>query len=103
MTREIPTSSEFMDRVFVQINLLLGETSIQGLIRNFDARFERNWNGGFSVGLFDLFTGVKRAPRSQKRKSPLSSGVINDDPGSNAHRGSFSNSSIAFSTPQLLK
>ena len=47
--------------------------------------------------------GVKRAPRSQKRKSPLSSGVINDDPGSNAHRGSSSNSSIAFSTPQLLK
>ena len=35
-----------LSEIFVQINLLLGATSIQGLIRNFDVRFERNWKGG---------------------------------------------------------
>ena len=71
MTRKIPTSSEFMDRVFVHINLLFGKTSIQGLIRNFDARFERNWNGGFSVGLFDLFTGREKSPEESKEEKSI--------------------------------
>ena len=53
--------------IFVQINLLLGETSIQSLIRNFDVRFERNW--------WDCLTysppSVKRA-QLKRGRSPLS-------------------------------
>ena len=48
-----------------------GKTSIQGLIRNFDARFERNWNGGFSVGLFDLFTGREKSPEESKEEKSI--------------------------------
>ena len=39
-------NSGYLDTVFIQTNFLMGETSIKGLIRNFDVRFERNWNGG---------------------------------------------------------
>ena len=41
-------------------HFISGEISFQNVIRNFDVRIERNCNGVFSVGLFDLFSGREK-------------------------------------------